>query len=68
MVYESVTREALHNILTECAVTMRPVRLIKICLNETDSEVPMLTTVLSEMVSTVRIKRRVPSSYSHGAW
>jgi hypothetical protein len=32
--YDSVRREVLYNILIECGVPMKLVRLIKICLNE----------------------------------
>ena len=37
--YGSVRREVLYNILIDCGVPMKPVRLIKICLNETCSRV-----------------------------
>jgi hypothetical protein len=37
--YDSVRREILYNILIEFGVPMKLVRLIKICLNETYSEV-----------------------------
>jgi hypothetical protein len=37
--YDSVRREALHNILIEFGVSMKLVRLIKFCLNEMYSEV-----------------------------
>jgi hypothetical protein len=40
-VYESVRREVLYNILIEFGVPMKPVGLIKICLNETCSKVHM---------------------------
>jgi hypothetical protein len=33
--YDSIRRAVLYNILTEFGVLMKPVRLIKICLNET---------------------------------
>jgi hypothetical protein len=33
--YDSVRREVLYNILTEFHVSMKAVRLIKMCLNET---------------------------------
>jgi hypothetical protein len=37
--YDSVRREALYSILTELAVPMKLLRLIKMCLNETHSKV-----------------------------
>jgi hypothetical protein len=37
----SVKREVLYDILMECGVTMKLVRLMKICLNETYNEVCM---------------------------
>jgi hypothetical protein len=37
--YNSVRREVLYNILIEFEVAMKLVRLIKMCLNETYSEV-----------------------------
>jgi hypothetical protein len=37
--YDSVRREVLYNILIEFGVLMKPVRLIKMCLNETYSKV-----------------------------
>jgi hypothetical protein len=37
--YDSVTREILHNNLPEIGAPMQLVRLIKMCLNETYSEV-----------------------------
>jgi hypothetical protein len=37
--YESIRREALHNILIEFGVTLKLVRLIKMCLNEAYSRV-----------------------------
>jgi hypothetical protein len=39
--YESVRRELLYNILIEFGVPMEQVRLIKMCLNDTYSEVRM---------------------------
>jgi hypothetical protein len=36
--YDSVRREVLYNIFIEFGVTMKLVRLIKMCLNETYSE------------------------------
>jgi hypothetical protein len=39
--YDSVRREVLHNFLTESGVSMKLVRLIKMCLNETYSKVHM---------------------------
>jgi hypothetical protein len=35
--YDSVRKEGLYNILIEFGITMKEVRLIKICLNETCS-------------------------------
>jgi hypothetical protein len=32
--YDSVRREVLHNILTKFGIHKKPVRLIKMCLNE----------------------------------
>jgi hypothetical protein len=43
--YDSIRREVLHNILIEFWVPMKIVRLSKMCLNKTYSEV--LVTVLS---------------------
>jgi hypothetical protein len=37
--YDSVRREVLYNILIEFEVPMKPVRLIKMCLNETYSKI-----------------------------
>ena len=37
--YDSVRREVLNNILIEFGIPMKPVRLIKMCLNETHSRV-----------------------------
>jgi hypothetical protein len=37
--YDSVWKEVLYNILIECGVPMKLVRLIKMCLNETYSKV-----------------------------
>jgi hypothetical protein len=37
--YESVWREVLYNILSEFGIPMKPVKLMKICLNETYSRV-----------------------------
>jgi hypothetical protein len=39
--YDSVGREVLYNILTEFGVPTKQVRLIKICLKETYSKVPI---------------------------
>jgi hypothetical protein len=36
--YDSVRREVLYNILIELGITMKLVRLIKMCLNETYSK------------------------------
>jgi hypothetical protein len=35
--YDSVRRENVHNILTKFGIHMKPVRPIKMCLNETYS-------------------------------
>jgi hypothetical protein len=37
--YDSVKREVLYNILLEFGIPKKPVRLIKMCLNETYSKV-----------------------------
>jgi sorting nexin-29 len=37
--YDSVRREVLYNILIEFGVPMKPIRLIKICSNETYNKV-----------------------------
>jgi hypothetical protein len=37
--YDSVKREVLYNILLECGIPNKLVRLIKMCLNETYSKV-----------------------------
>jgi hypothetical protein len=37
--YDSVTRKVLHNILLECGIPKKLVRIIKRCLNETYSKV-----------------------------
>ena len=37
--YDSVRREVLYNILIESGIPMKPVRLIKMCMNETQSKV-----------------------------
>jgi hypothetical protein len=37
-IYDSVRREVLYNILIELGVPMKPVRLIKMCLNGTYSK------------------------------
>jgi len=37
--YDSSRREVLYNILVQCGITMKLIRLIKICLNETYSTV-----------------------------
>jgi len=37
--YDSVTREVLYNILIECGISKKLVRLIKMCLTETYSRV-----------------------------
>jgi hypothetical protein len=37
--YDSVRREVLYNILTQCGIPMKPVRLVKMCSNKTCSEV-----------------------------
>jgi hypothetical protein len=37
--YDSERREALYDILTECGVLMKSVRLIKMCLNKSCSKV-----------------------------
>jgi len=38
-VYDSVRREVLYDVLTEFGISLEPVRLIKMCLNETCSRV-----------------------------
>jgi hypothetical protein len=43
--YESVRKEALYNIVVEFGVPMKQVRLIKMCLNESHSEVCIGTFV-----------------------
>jgi hypothetical protein len=42
--YDSVRREVLCNILTECGVPMKLVRLIKMCLNKMYSKVRKIKT------------------------
>jgi hypothetical protein len=37
--YDSVRREVMYIILIKCGVTMKPVRFVKVCLNETCSKV-----------------------------
>jgi hypothetical protein len=49
--YDSVRREFLYNILTECGIPMKLVRLIIMCLNETYSTV-RLGKNLSDMFPT----------------
>jgi hypothetical protein len=44
--YDLVRREVLYNILIEFAVPMKLVRLIKMCLNETYSNIHMTTSVV----------------------
>jgi hypothetical protein len=39
--YDSIKREVLYNILLEFGIPKKPVRLIKMCLNETYSKVPI---------------------------
>jgi hypothetical protein len=39
--YDSVRREILYNILIEFGIPLKLVRLIKMCLNETYSRVPV---------------------------
>jgi hypothetical protein len=52
--YDSVRREVLYNILIEIGIPMKLVSLIKMCLNETYSEVRigkhLLIVFLSKMV------------------
>jgi hypothetical protein len=38
-VYDSVRREVLHNILIKFGIPMKLVKLIKMCINETNSRV-----------------------------
>jgi hypothetical protein len=49
--YDSVRRKVLYNILIEFEVTMKLVRLIKMCLNETYSKVRKLNVFLVVFLS-----------------